>query len=517
MDFGTIFTAMKANETPVRTRFAPSPTGSLHIGGIRTALVSYIIAKRFGGSFILRIEDTDQTRYVPTAVDEIIRGLDYFGITPDESPINPGKYGPYIQSQRLKQYSDTAQQMIEMGIAYKCYMSADHMKLLKECGDAGVEEVAKYYHALDEGDHSFEQIKKTVAAGIKHGRWFRQWPANSDIALTPPPNSEYVVRFAAPYQGRVGWTEPTGHKYSFANDTIHDSVLLKRDGFPTYHLAHVVDDYMMDVSHVVRGSEWMSSTPLHLSMWESLGWKTPEYIHLPVILSPTGVGKLSKRNGGREMFVMSDQIVKAGINPDAVCVWLLQNMSLLNYDEYDWRALIKSFTFSSLPNTKPGSISPAMLKKIISRMGEKDDVEQYVKRLTVGGNDGRYDAGSVALTGKFMRTRHTSPESYEKYMAFLEDCGIIDVDKKTNVTLQSEIVSKLIGMIPLSVSFNDDVDGMISDVIAVYGKKSAGVIRYAITHRDISLPAKEAALLLGKEKTLNRLNTYLHFIENTNN
>lgn len=509
MDFTTLSTEMAADEKRVRTRFAPSPTGSLHIGGLRTALMCYIIAKRFGGDFVLRIEDTDQKRYVEGAVEGITKGLEYFGIAPDESPDKPGEYGPYVQSERADIYWEELSKLGDY--AYKCYMSEDHLELLKKGGEKNIAVVVDAYHE-EMKEYSYEQIEKTIKSGIKNSRWFRAWPANENVVLRPLKGAEPVWRFAAPYHGRTTWKEPNGKKYSFANSTINDVVLMKADGLPTYHFAHVVDDNAMKISHVVRGSEWLPSTPLHMAIWKAFGYNIPEYVHLPVILNPNGRGKLSKRSVAEGFFVTTDKIISSGINPDAVLLWLLQNMSILSESELNWRKLIKTFSFSSLPNTKPGAISIGSLNKLITRAGRSDDVNKYVERLNGTSVAEIYDEKVLLVTAEFMRTRNNGLKSYEKYMDFLREDGIIECDDESPIYWQLEVVDSISSSLSAGCSMDEAIDELSSG----YGKKAIGVIRYALTHRHISLPVKESYEILGAQRAIERMMEYTNFIIETN-
>ena len=508
MDFTTLSTEMTAEESRVRTRFAPSPTGSLHIGGLRTALMCYIIAKRFKGDFVLRIEDTDQKRYVEGAVEGIVNGLEYFGIAPDESPDKPGEYGPYVQSQRADIYWEELNKLADEGLAYQCFMSEEHLELLKKGGENNIAAVANAYMSVMHEDYSYEQVVKTIKSGIKNSRWFRAWPANENVVLKPLHGAKGVWRFAAPYHGRTTWKEPNGKKYSFANSTINDVVLMKADGLPTYHFAHVVDDNAMKISHVVRGSEWLPSTPLHMAIWKAFGYDIPEYVHLPVILNPNGRGKLSKRSVADGFFVTTDKIISSGINPDAVLLWLLQNMSILPESELDWRKLIKTFSFSSLPNTKPGAISIGSLNKLITRAGRSDDVNEYVKRLSGTEIANEYDEKVLLVTAEFMKTRNNGAKSYAKYMDFLREDGIIECDDESPAYWQLEAIESVNSAISAGYSIDEAIEGLSSE----YGKKAIGVIRYALTHRHISLPVKESYEILGAQRAIKRMMEYTNFI-----
>ncbi|MCS6790794.1 MAG: glutamate--tRNA ligase [Bacteroidia bacterium] len=259
-------------------RFAPSPTGPLHIGGVRTALYNYLLARKHGGRFILRIEDTDQTRYVPGAEAYIIEALAWCGITFDEGPHVGGPAAPYRQSERKNIYAQYAHELVERGWAYYAFDTEEELEEMRRRFEAAGM-VAPQYNAIT-----------------------RSYMKNS---LTLPPeevrerlqSQPYVIRFLIPRHREVRFYDKIRGWVSFHSKELDDKVLLKSDGMPTYHLANVVDDHLMQVTHVIRGEEWLPSTPLHVLLYEAFGWEMPEFAHLPLLLRPDGGGKLSKRDG----------------------------------------------------------------------------------------------------------------------------------------------------------------------------------------------------------------------------
>ena len=254
----------------IRVRFAPSPTGYLHVGGARSALFNYLFAKNCGGTFILRIEDTDQNRFVEGALKEIYDSLKWLGLDWDEGPEVGGNYGPYIQSQRIEIYKKYAQELLEKGHAYRCFCTPERIAAVRE-----LQEKAKQPSGYDRTCRSLtdEQIKQNLDKGMP-----------------------YVVRFKIPEGRTVSFVDRIRGNIEYNSDLLDDLVLIKSDGFPTYHMANVIDDHLMEISHVLRGDEWITSTPRHVLIYEAFGWLPPEFAHLPVILSPDG-GKLSKRKG----------------------------------------------------------------------------------------------------------------------------------------------------------------------------------------------------------------------------
>lgn len=261
----------------IRTRFAPSPTGKLHIGSLRSALFSYLFAKRNNGTFILRIEDTDQKRTVEGAVEDIVRTLHAYGLIPDEGNYNPdilseerGAFGPYTQSKRLPLYREAAQTLLKQGSAYPCFCTPERLQQLR---------------ASQENQHlppGYDGACRTIAPDV----------ANNRIASGEP----HVIRFCMPESGETVAIDAVRGKVTFVHATLEDSVLMKTDGFPTYHLANVVDDHAMQISHVIRAEEWLPSLPLHIQLYKAFHWQAPIFAHIPLILG-TGRKKLSKRDG----------------------------------------------------------------------------------------------------------------------------------------------------------------------------------------------------------------------------
>ncbi len=269
------------SERRVRVRFAPSPTGPLHIGGVRTALFNYLFAKKYGGDFLLRIEDTDQTRYVPGAEDYIQEALAWSGITIDEGPKQGGPFAPYRQSERKALYLNYAEQLLESGHAYYAFDTPEELDAARNTAESKGETFT--YNALSRG-----QMKNSLS--LPESSWKEM------ISST-----NYVIRFKMPDNQDITEIDLIRGSVTFNTSLLDDKVLFKSDGMPTYHLANVVDDHLMDISHVIRGEEWLPSMPLHVLLYRAFGWEDtmPRFTHLPLILKPTGKGKLSKRDGDK--------------------------------------------------------------------------------------------------------------------------------------------------------------------------------------------------------------------------
>ncbi|MEX1189632.1 MAG: glutamate--tRNA ligase [Bacteroidia bacterium] len=267
----------------VRVRFAPSPTGYLHIGGVRTALYNYLFAKKHGGDFLIRIEDTDQNRFVPGAEDYILEALNWLGIVPVEGPKHGGPHAPYRQSERKEMYRAYADQLIEAGYAYYAFDTTEELDEMRKRLEAA-KVASPQYNAITRNSmvNSItlpdDEVKRRLEAG-----------------------DPYVIRIKLPRQEEVRFHDIIRGWIVVHTQNMDDKVLFKSDGMPTYHLANVVDDYLMEISHVIRGEEWLPSAPLHVLLYRYLGWeeKMPEFAHLPLLLKPDGNGKLSKRDGDR--------------------------------------------------------------------------------------------------------------------------------------------------------------------------------------------------------------------------
>jgi len=309
----------------VRTRFAPSPTGYLHVGGLRTALYNFLYAKSHKGAFVLRIEDTDQQRQVAGAIENLLNTLQWAGIQPDEGPEYGGNYGPYIQSQRLAIYQDYINQLLANGHAYRCFCSSERLDSLRT-----QQRSAKTQSGYDQRcrNLSAAEIKRQLAAG------------------TP-----YVIRMKIPLAGTIEFEDLIRGRVSFACELLEDQIVQKSDGFPTYHLANVVDDHLMQITHVIRGEEWLSSTPKHKLLYDYFGWTAPQFAHVPLLLNPDR-SKLSKRQGD----VAVEEYRRKGYLPEA----LLNFLALLGWNPgtdqevFTLAELIRAFTLERI--NKAGAI-----------------------------------------------------------------------------------------------------------------------------------------------------------------
>ncbi len=287
-------------KTPVRVRFAPSPTGPMHIGGLRTAVFNWLFARHHDGAFILRIEDTDQSRYNAEAEDLIYSALDWLGLDIDESPRDGGDFAPYRQSERLDLYQQWATWLVENDKAYYDYTTSEELAQLNE-----------------------EKKRRKEPPG--YDRRHRNLTDEERARLKAEGRPE-VIRFKMPLEGKTAVEDMIRGKIEFDNSTLNDLVLLKSDGYPTYHLANVVDDHFMQISHIMRANEWIASAPVHKQLYEAFGWEMPAIAHLPVLLNPNGKGKMSKRelqdDKGNIIPVLVHRYAELGFLPDAMMNFL---------------------------------------------------------------------------------------------------------------------------------------------------------------------------------------------------
>jgi len=262
----------------VRVRFAPSPTGPLHIGGVRTALFNYLFAKKHGGVFILRVEDTDQNRFVDGAEQYIVDALNWLGIPYDEGPGFEGGVGPYRQSERKDLYEKYAKELVHSGKAYYAFDTAEELAELRAQYESRKETFIYNWHNRDGLNNSLSLSSEEIATKLKNG-------------------VPYVIRFKSPKDETLHFSDIIRGDIEIDTNILDDKVLFKSDGMPTYHLANIVDDHLMEITHVIRGEEWLPSLALHHQLYNAFGWQSPQFAHLPLIMKPTGKGKLSKRDG----------------------------------------------------------------------------------------------------------------------------------------------------------------------------------------------------------------------------
>ena len=476
---------------PVRVRFAPSPTGYPHVGNIRTALFNWLFARRYGGKFIVRIEDTDITRKVEGAEKNILDSLRWLELDWDEGPDVGGDYGPYYQSQRLKLYKDAAEKLIKQGGAYYCYCSPERLEAMRA-----------------------EQVKRKQPPGYdRHCR-----------DLTPKQRAEKeakgivpVVRFKVPLEGQTRFKDLIYGDVVFENDTLDDFVLLKSDGYPTYHLANVVDDSAMKISHVIRAEEWVSSTPRHLLLYQALGLEPPEFVHHPMILGPDRA-KLSKRHGAVSILDYRDQgyLPQTMFNFLALIGWSLDDKTEI----IPRQALIDNFSLERIGKT--GAIFNRekldWMNGVYIRSLTPEEFFEAVQPYLMTDI-----AAGEALIGKEDYVREILPLVQERAKTLLEVVELIrfffvdelDYDAKMLIgkKMNKDVTVKALKaaqekLKPLSSFDADSLEAVVRPLAAEMGLKTGqlfGVLRVAVTGQTAAPPLFETMAVLGRERSMKRI------------
>ena len=465
-----------------RTRFAPSPTGYMHIGNLRTALYAYLIAKKAKGKFILRIEDTDQNRNVPEAVAAIYRGLALAGISYDEGPDKDGGFGPYVQSERLPIYKDYAQKLIASGHAYYCFCGKEDKPAL----EASNERVEGYR------DPCRNLTSQEVAARFAEG-------------LVP------VVRQRIPLEGISSFDDHVYGHISIENKQLDDQVLLKSDGFPTYNFANVVDDHLMEISHVIRGQEYLSSTPKYNLLYEAFGWEHPEYIHLPHIIREDGA-KMSKRKGDPSF----EDLVRMGFLPQAI----VNYVALLGWNPGDEREfflmedLIAAFDMDRI-NKANAAFSIDKLRWLNGEHIRSLSPETFHEIALPFYPEGLADF-ELEKISQLIQVRTETLTDIPQLVGFLAELPEYSVEmfenKKSKSTLESSR-AVLEAVVPLLESLESWSNESLFEVLKGYaqgqGFKVGTVmwpIRTALSGQETSPGgATELAALLGREESLRRI------------
>lgn len=470
-----------------RTRYAPSPTGYMHIGNLRTALYEYLIAKKDNGKFILRIEDTDQERYVEGAVDVIYKTLKLAGIVHDEGPDVGGDYGPYVQSERKGMYLDFARKLVDLGGAYYCFCTKERLANLKEVQDA-----AGQWHRYDR--HCCTLSKEEVQLRL----------ANKE---------PYIIRQKMPDTGSTSFEDAVYGTITVDNSELDDQILIKTDGLPTYNFANVIDDHQMAITHVVRGNEYLSSTPKYNLLYEAFGWDIPIYVHVPLILKASGQ-KLSKRAGDPsfEDLVAMGYLVEAIVNYVVLLGWSPST----NQEIYSLKELEDVFEIAGI------SKAPAIfdINKLTWMNGEyirKMPVEEfhklalpyYEKTLTNKNID-------TLKISKLLQIRTEVLTAIPETIDFIDQLPEYDIEmyihKKSKTTLENSLES-LLSAYPILDTIDDwnaeTIHGALFAHIEALGIKNSLMlwpVRTAISGKSVTPGgAIEIADILGKEETLKRL------------
>ncbi len=479
----------------VKTRFAPSPTGRMHVGNLRTALYSFLIAKHAGGNFMLRIEDTDQERFVEGAVDIIYRTLDKAGLTIDEGPDKDGGAGPYVQSERqaLGIYMDYAKKLIEQGNAYYCFCSKERLESLKTV--VAGKEISQYdKHCLH---LSKEEIEEKLAAGVP-----------------------YVIRLNVPAEGTTTFHDDIYGDISVENRELDDMILIKSDGFPTYNFANVVDDHTMGITHVVRGNEYLSSSPKYNLLYEAFGWEVPTYVHCPLITDENHA-KLSKRSGHSSF----EDLLELGLIPEAIVNYVAllgwspeDNEEILSLDE-----LIQKFDYKKI-NKSPAVFDMTKLRWMNGEYIKRMDEDEYLlKALPIIEKTVTKVADKKALAD-LAQSRIETFNDIPELLGFFEEVPEYEVSlythkkMKTTPELSLTVLQKVLPLIEGAEDFsNDALYAMLVGFAGQNGFKNGQVmwpIRTAVSGKaQTPGGATQLMELLGREESCARIRAAIGKLE----
>ncbi|MBN2388548.1 MAG: glutamate--tRNA ligase [Anaerolineales bacterium] len=479
---------------PVRTRFAPSPTGRMHLGSARSALYPFLLARRTGGTFILRIEDTDQKRFVPGAEQELIDGLHWLGITYDEGPDIGGPCGPYRQTERREIYHQHAWELVARGHAFPCFCSPDRLGKVRQ------EQMRNKQNPRYDG----------TCRGL-----------DPDLARRRATAGEkYVIRFKMPKEGTVQATDLLRGSIQTENAALDDAVLLKSDGLPTYHLGAMVDDHLMGITHVIRGSEWLPSLPLHAHLIRAFGWEEPAFVHLSVFLKPSGKGKMSKREAaeaiqdGHSIFVSEMQDL--GYIPEGVLNWIvLMGWGVPEDEVMTLDDMIARFDVQNL-TPSPAAVNFAKLDHFNGthiRLLSTEDLAARIKPYFI--REGlTVDEATLLRVVPLIRERlvtlddclpfaawffrdSVNPDPAELLIKGLTPAQAADVAGRAQAILAGlPVITPATAEAPLR---------QLVDDLGLKAGQVFGVLRVAVTGQSVSPPLFESMEIIGREKVLERI------------
>ena len=495
---------------PVRVRFAPSPTGHLHLGGLRTALFDWLWARKTDGKFILRIEDTDRRRYDPESLDSLVSGLRWLGLEWDEGPDIGGPCAPYVQSQRQEIYKEKAEELVEKGAAYRCYCMPERLAEMRE-----------------------EQ--RRAGKGTGYDRQCREL-SDGERRQYEAEGAPSVIRLAVPLEGVTVFNDLLRGEIEVDNRQLQDEVLLKADGLPTYHLAAMVDDRLMEITHVLRGEEWLATAPVHRLIVDAFGWEMPVLVHLPVILDPSGKGKMSKRKkmvAGKEFLALVHEFQESGYLPDAMFNFLtnvgwnfdpdqevfsreeaIERFSLeeinpsaaaLPYEKLDWLngLYIRALT--------PAALKSALLPFLSRQLGVSESELDA---------DGKLDVLIPVIQERIKRLDEAADWvdwAYVKSEAISYADPKLLIGRKLDASQSAEILktgARLLAEVEpfcaevIHAAFREKAEEM-----GVKAGSFFGPVRGAISGKKVSPPLFESIEALGRIETLERIGHAVAFLE----
>ncbi len=494
------------SETPARTRFAPSPTGLQHIGGYRTALFSWLLARHTGGQFPLRIEDTDIARTVPGAVEAVIEGFKWLGMEIDEGPEIGGPFGPYFQTQRRDLYPPYAERLIRSGAAYRCFCTRERL----------------------------DQVRQSQIARHLPPRYDRHCRnlSEEEIARNLSAGQGYTVRLASPLEGKTSVVDALrSTPIEFDNANLDDAILLKSDGYPTYHLANVIDDHLMRITHVLRAEEWISSAPLHVILYQALGWEPPVFAHVPDVLEPQGGMKLSKRKSAIPMLEYRER----GYLPEA----LFNYMALLGWSYDDKESILSREQLIAAFTLERVGVAPARYDEgrllwfngyYIRQLSLDDLLARtlpFLERPEASGGlpdsvtrpiERDYARRVLALEQERMKTLAEAPDMTSFFFV-----DTLEYPAQTLIAKNMDASATLNGL-RRSLAILESLDGWVAaemetrlrDLVTELGLKPVQLfssLRVAVTGRAVSPPLFETMETLGRGVSLSRLRQAISTLE----
>jgi glutamyl-tRNA synthetase len=490
------------NDKPVRTRFAPSPTGRMHIGNARSALYPFLLARHTGGTFILRIEDTDQKRYSPGAEQELIDGLHWLGMDYDEGPNIGGPYGPYRQTERRAIYNEHAWKLVDLGHAFPCFCTPEKLTKVRQ------EQIKNKQNPRYDGTCRTlepEDARRRALAGERH-----------------------VIRFKMPKEGSITTTDLLRGQIVTENAALDDSVLLKSDGLPTYHLAAMVDDHLMSISHVIRGSEWLPSMPLHVHVIRAYGWEEPTFVHLSVFLKPSGKGKLSKRDtdlavkNGYSIF--TGDMKDLGYIPEGVLNWIVlmgwgvSEDELMTLDD-----MIARFDVDNL-TPSPAAVNFAKLDHFNAthiRQLRVGDLAVRLKPYFLKENL-EVDNNTLVRVIPLIRERLVTLDDCLPFAAWFfketvapkpEELIVKNLNAVQSAELARKTYNVLAALPEITPTIAEPPMRALVGQVGLSPNQVFGLLRVAVTGQTISPPLFESMEIVGKEKVLERLKKVIEMLE----
>ena len=493
---------MFLNIKPARTRIAPSPTGRFHLANARNALFAYLVARQTGGQFILRFEDTDRKRFVPGSEEEIVRSLEWLGLTPDESPFHDGKYGPYRQTERQEIYQRYANLLVEKGHGYPCFCTPERLEQMRKEQEARKVDRVRYDGLCRRIDP--EEAARRVAAGEKH-----------------------VIRFKMPYEGTTVAHDHVRGDIVTENKYLDDYVLLKSDGLPTYHLGAMVDDHDMKITHVIRSAEWLPTFPLHVRIIRAFGWEEPVWAHPSIFLKPSGKGKMSKRDAapamkdGHSIFV--GDLPGLGYIPEGVLNWIaLMGWGVAEDEVMSLDDMVKRFSIDNL-TPSPAAVNFQKLDHFNGthiRLLTIEDLARRIKPFLVDAGL-EVDNDTLLKVTPLIRERLVTLDDSVAFSGFFfketvepnsEDLIAKGLDTKQSAEVARKVYEILASLPDLSHQTAEPPMREFVEKSGLSANQVFGIVRVAVTGQKVSPPLFESMEIIGKEKVLQRLQRVIEIL-----